>query len=332
LTPTAASDSSDSRAVASARRLFRLGLALAAVSVGALATATALALTSVDFRIPDPDAVAAACRAALSPFVSWPALAVAMLGAISLATLFLGARSLVRQGLDGGRYVSRLRMVEPLAIDGMRVILIEDDRPQAFCAGLLRPRVYVSTGALIALDDDELRAVLAHERHHQRRRDPLRLLLVRAIGDALFFMPVLRRLRQRYAILAELAADDAAVAAAGSRSALASALLTFGERPNSQVIVGIAPERVDHLLGERARWELPMSLFAGAIVTLGGLVAIGAAAASQSGATGMSLPFVLAQLCTVAMTAFPAIVGAGLLVASTRRLRRADTGAASPLR
>lgn len=315
----------------SARRLYRLGLALAAVAVGSLATATALALTSVDFRAPDFNMVVAACRAALSPFVSWPALAVAMLGAVSLATLFLGVRSIIRQGVDGRRYLSRLRIVEPLEMDRTRLFLVDDDRPQAFCAGLVRPRVYVSTAALVALDDDELRAVLAHERHHQCRRDPLRLLVVRALGDALFFMPVLRRLRERYAILAELAADEAAVSAAGSRSALASALLTFGERPNSQFVVGIAPERVDHLLGDRARWELPASLFAGALVTLGGLVAIGAAASSSS-AAGMSLPFVLAQLCTVAMTAFPAVFGAGLLVASTRRMRRADTTAASAAR
>ena len=330
--PTGVSDSTNSRVVDSARGLYRLGLALAALSLGALATATALALTSVDLSVPDPEAVAAACRSAFSPFVDLPALAVATLGAISLATLFLGAKSVARQFLDGRRFLSRLRIVEPLEMDGACVILIEDDRPQAFCAGLLHPRVYLSTGGLIALDDDELRAVLAHERHHQRRRDPLRLLFVRAIGDALFFMPVLRRLRERYAILAELAADDAAIAAAGSRSALASALLTFGERPDSDVVVGIAPERVDQLFGERARWELPLSLFAGAVVTLGGLVAIGAAAASQSGATGMSLPFVLAQLCTVAMTAFPAILGAGLLIASTRRLRRADTASAGSVR
>ena len=302
------------------------------IAFASLATATALALTAVDLRAPDLEAVAAACRSAFSPFIDLPALAVSILGAISLATLFLGAKSVAHQGLDGRRYLSRLRIVEPLEMDGAPVILIEDDRPQAFCAGLLRPRVYVSSGALVALDDDELRAVLAHERHHQLKRDPLRLLLLRAIGDALFFLPVLRRLRQRYAVLAELAADEAAVAAAGSRSALASALLTFGERPGSQVVVGIAPERVDRLLGEHARWEVPVSLLAGAVVTLGGLVAIGAAAASSSSAAGMSLPFVMAQLCTVAMTAFPAVVGAGLLIASTRRLRRADTLRPGPAR
>lgn len=307
----------------SARSLYRLGLVLAAVAFGALALATGLALTSVDFSAPGLAALAAACRSALTPDPTWPALAVTLLGSLSIATFALGVRSVARQYVERRRYLSRLRIVEPFEVDGTRVLLIDDKQPQAFCARSLRPQIYLSTGALVVLDDDELRAVIAHERHHQQRRDPLRVLIAHALGDALFFLPVLRRLRERYAALAELAADEAAVAAVGSRSVLASALLTFGERTNPQVVVGISPERVDHLLGERARWEVPVSLFLGALVTLGGFVAIGAATASAGAGAGMSLPFMLAQSCAVAMTAVPAILGATLLIASTRRLRAA---------
>jgi hypothetical protein len=46
----------------------------------------------------------------------------------------------------------------------------------------------------------------------------------------------------------------------------------------------------------------------------------------------MSLPFVLAQLCAVAMVAVPAVFGAALLVASTRRLRATHASAAPSLR
>lgn len=315
----------------SARSLYRLGLALAAVAFGALALATGLALTSVDFSAPGLAALVAACRNALTPDPTWPALAVTLLGSLSIATFGLGVRSVARQYGERRRYLSRLRIVEPLEVDGTRVFLIDDERPQAFCARSLRPRIYLSTGALIVLDDDELRAVIAHERHHQQRRDPLRVLIAHALGDALFFLPVLRRLRRRYAALAELAADEAAVAAVGSRSVLASALLTFGERANPQAVVGIAPERVDHLLGKRARWEMPVSLFLGALVTLGGLVAMGAATASASTGAGMGLPFMLAQSCAAAMTVVPAIFGATLLIASSRRLR-ATRASADPLR
>ena len=56
--------------------------------------------------------------------------------------------------------------------------------PLAFCAGLLRPRVFVSEGALARLGARALTAVVAHEGHHAARRDPLRILIARAIGDA----------------------------------------------------------------------------------------------------------------------------------------------------
>jgi len=52
----------------------------------------------------------------------------------------------------------------------------------AFCAGLLRPCVYVTT-ATAKLNTNELDAVLAHEAAHARRRDPLRRLLTRAAAD-----------------------------------------------------------------------------------------------------------------------------------------------------
>ena len=318
--------------MASARWLYLLGLVLAAVALSALVLATGLALTSVDLRAPSLGALVAACQSALIPQLSWPALAVALLGSLSFATFALGVSSVARQGIQQRRYLSRLAVVDELEIEGATVLLVDDRRPQAFCARLLRPRIYLSTGALIALDEEELRAVVAHERHHQQRRDPLKLLVASALGDALFFLPLLRRLRQRYAELAEVAADDAALAATGDRSILASALLTFGERSNPQLVVGIAPERVDHLLGHRARWELPITLVVGALVTLGGLVAIGAAVASASAGAPMSVPFVLAQVCAVAMTVLPAIFGAVLLIAATRRLRAREAGAASSLR
>lgn len=313
----------------SARSLYRLAVALGAVAASALVVATGLALTSVAFDSPSLGTIVDACRNALAPVFSWPALTVAALATLSVAAVALAVRSVVRQTRDVKRFLQRFEVIEPLNVDGMLVLLIEDEHPQAFCAGLFRPRVYLSTGAMITLDDAELQAVLAHERHHQQRRDPLRLLVARAVSDAFFFLPLLRQLSQRYAALAELAADEAAVAAVGNRSILASALLTFGERSKPAVVVGIAPERVDHLLGQRARWQLPVPLIFGALATLAGLVAIGAAAAASSG--GMTLPFVLAQMCTVVITALPAAVAAALIVASPGRLRGTYTRITAPL-
>src|SRR5206468_1717236 len=47
------------------------------------------------------------------------------------------------------------------------VWLFEAGAPLAFCAGWLRPRVFVSRAAVERLSGAELRAVLAHEAHHR---------------------------------------------------------------------------------------------------------------------------------------------------------------------
>jgi hypothetical protein len=133
------------------------------------------------------------------------------------------------------------------------VTVIAGARPEAFCAGFLRPAIYVSRGAVEALTPVELEAVLAHEHHHRRVRDPLRFACARVLAHALFFLPVLGPLRDRDADLAELRADRAAVAVgAGRRGALASALLVFDAgAPSGRS--GVSAARVDSLLGEPGR-------------------------------------------------------------------------------
>ena len=124
--------------------------------------------------------------------------------------------------------------------------------------------MYVSAGALATLSVAELAAVVAHEGHHADRRDPLRILIARAIGDA-YSLPALPRREQA---LAELAADDAAVRR-GGKAPLASALLAFRG--------GIAPERVDRLAGARPVGEVsPAMVYVTAAVIAALVLAIGA--------------------------------------------------------
>jgi Zn-dependent protease with chaperone function len=97
----------------------------------------------------------------------------------------------------------------------------------AFTVGWLRPRVYVAAELESALSPDQLRAVLAHEAEHVRRRDPLRLSLLRFVSLTLFWLPALRRLADDFADDAEIVADDAATA--GRPLVLASAILALAE-------------------------------------------------------------------------------------------------------
>jgi hypothetical protein len=202
--------------------------------------------------------------------------------------------------------------------DHPAVLVIDSAAPLAFCAGWLRPRVYVSTGVLERLSDSELRAVLAHEQHHGALRDPLRLAVGRVLCQALFFLPVLRPLQDRYADVAELTADAAALEASGGAPApLASAMLAIASTETGDV-VGISPERVDSLLGQPATWRWPRLLLIGALLTIAVLVAlVWRASASASVQATLNLPIASSQPCILVLALVPVL--ACLAAALARR-------------
>jgi Zn-dependent protease with chaperone function len=111
-----------------------------------------------------------------------------------------------------------------------RVVLVDEDEWFSFAYGALEPRVAVSRGLFEGVSEDELRAVLEHERYHVRNLDPLKVLIVRALPATFFFLPALGALRSRYVAGRELAADRRAVSEC-SRKALVGALLKVVRGP-----------------------------------------------------------------------------------------------------
>ena len=304
----------------SAARIYRLQLALALGGAAAVALGLLVVVRALDFSLPSADTLFAACRGLLMPDAGAGALLVLPLAGVALLSLTLGGRSLVRQVRGKRRFLARLQIVRAADVAGARVAVFESARPQAFCAGFLQPRIYLSTAAA-GLPVEHLDAIVAHERHHRRRRDPLRLLIARTLSEALFFMPALRRLTERYGALAELAADEAAVRE-HDRSTLAAALLSFGEARNPAVVVGIAPERVDHLLGRPPRWELPGSLLVGSAVAIGGLVGAAMTVRALTSAADLNLPLLVAQSCMLLMLVLALLLGAAGLVLGRPLLHR----------
>jgi Zn-dependent protease with chaperone function len=106
----------------------------------------------------------------------------------------------------------------------------------AFTAGWLHPRIYVSACLPERLSPAQVRAVIAHEAEHLRRRDPLRLSMLRFLACALFWLPAVRRLAEDIADEAEVRADDAAVL--DQPLALATAIVTLA--------LWLRPARVGH--------------------------------------------------------------------------------------
>jgi len=266
--------------------------------------------------------------AILGQSLSYPAANLAALVVLGLALSGLAVTALtvggaLRELLAARRLRRALTALAPRPLG--EVLVIDDERPRAFCAGWLRPRVYVSTGAIAQLDEAALGAVLAHERHHARRRDPLRFAAGRVMAQALFFLPGLAELAGRQEALAELSSDESAInAAPGNRSALARAMLHFSEASRPDDPAGVAPERVDHLLGEPLHWPFPVLLCLLTAGVLAALVAIGVLAGQVArGSATLAPPFVSRQPCVVVLAAIPALLGAMAVSLRRKGLRRA---------
>ena len=176
------------------------------------------------------------------------------------------------------------------------------------------------------LSPQELDAVLLHEQHHRTARDPLRLACARVLNQALFFLPALSPLSDRYAELAEMHADDTAIrAAAGDRAPLASALLQFDAAPPDGS-AGISADRVDSLLGIPSHKPLPTALIGVSVAALTlVIVLIWRASVVASASTTFNLPLLSSQPCMLLLALIPAVACLGAIAG--RRLLRAGSSA-----
>ncbi|HSC02046.1 MAG TPA: M56 family metallopeptidase [Solirubrobacteraceae bacterium] len=242
------------------------------------------------------------------PAANLGAVVVVALALIGLAVIAMTVNGAARELAADRRLRRRLQAHATRRHAG--ALIIEDSQPRAFCAGLLRPRVYLSSGAIALLDDAALHAVLAHERAHARRHDPLRLACGRVLARALVFIPGLGEIHRQQVALAELSADERAIAAApGNRAALARAMLNFAEHSRPDDPTGLDPERVDHLLGDSTGWSFPLLVCVLAFTVLGLLAAVGVLAGRvAAGSATLALPFLSRQPCIVMLAAIPTLV------------------------
>jgi Zn-dependent protease with chaperone function len=155
-----------------------------------------------------------------------------VLGVRSLGTQIAASRRLRRRirRLSLGRSA---QLDEACGVEGLRgrLRLVESPEPFSFTYGAFGPRVAVSTGLLDSASDEELRAVLVHERYHVRNFDPLKVVLARALARSFYLLPALRELERRYLAGRELAADRRALRSCGRRP-LAGALLKVVRGPS----------------------------------------------------------------------------------------------------
>ena len=213
--------------------------------------------------------IAGVCRHTFRPNAS-EAVTVAALVVVAAFCLVLarGVRSTCRQLRQTRRTVGAMPTIAPdqwpetLRTAAARVgvagclRVVESPAAYAFTYGLRRPRICVSIAMARLLTLAEIEAVLLHEHHHRAQRDPLLVLMSRALADACSFIPLLPALQERYEALKELAADAAAVRRVGT-AAMAGAL--YKALVNDPTAIGtdalgaaaglsVTQRRIDHLL------------------------------------------------------------------------------------
>lgn len=231
-------------------------LASAAIMTAALAPAFGWI---ADHCLPggDPHAHPHICAHHVGGWPALPLLAIAAaFGARVAGSLCALARTLLvhaaaRRGLDEATRTQHGRT---------RVLPLQ--APQAFVLGVLRPTLYVTRGLLSAAHVQHLDAVLAHERAHLRRADPLRMLIANAA--LAFHLPgIAAALRARLLRAQEMAADVEAAAAVGSRTRVAQALVELARAQHALPGLALAfgacnvEARVRRLLDERPHRDAP---------------------------------------------------------------------------
>ncbi|HET7051315.1 MAG TPA: M56 family metallopeptidase [Solirubrobacteraceae bacterium] len=159
-----------------------------------------------------------------------------------------------------------------------RVVLIGEPGQLSFVHGVLRPRVVLSQDLVGRLSDAELRAVLEHEGYHVANLDPLKIVVLRVLAAALFFLPALEPSIARYSARRELAADRRAISACGARSLAGALLRAVGSPDWSEADVAV-PLVGQALLASRVSQletgvEPPLPSFAIARATLASLGSI----------------------------------------------------------
>ncbi|SMY11640.1 M56 family metallopeptidase [Brevibacterium jeotgali] len=252
--------------------------AIAAVAVGG--AAWVLALISVGpvltWSVTGPGLVPGAagevcrqCLAATNPFSEQPVpvgIPSAVLIGASALTIAVIAASLLRELvvlIPRACRSARADLRATSCVAGVRVRVDEDRTAFAYALPARCGGIVVSRGAVDLLDEEELRAVVAHEAIHVEHRHHLIAALARGTAAPLRWIPFIATCERTVLDLLEIDADAGALRTVGT-GALVSALVKLqeAERPRAPEAAGASAVETASVAGP----EVPA---AGALSVLG---------------------------------------------------------------
>ncbi|MFF4576368.1 M56 family metallopeptidase [Streptomyces sp. NPDC001410] len=115
--------------------------------------------------------------------------------------------------------------------------IVDYDTPAVYCLSGRGSHIVVTRGALDTLTEEQLRAVLEHERAHISGRHHLLKILVDAFSRAFRGLPLARHVKEQTNLLLEMIADDHALQF-HSREVLATAMCEVAAGRAPQVALG----------------------------------------------------------------------------------------------
>ncbi len=199
---------------------------------------------------------------------------------VAAVALLLTATVLARLLLSGHRVGTGVRsarrrhrdLLDVLSADDAGVRVLEHDAPVAYCVpGLQGARVVVSAAAKRLLAEDELAAVLAHERAHLRARHDLVLEAFTVLHQAFPRLVSSGAALQEVRFLVEVLADRVALRRVGARP-LARALVALADAPAPAAALAAAGtglvDRLALLRDERRHPVLAGTALAAAVAVL----------------------------------------------------------------
>ncbi|WP_199432969.1 M56 family metallopeptidase [Qaidamihabitans albus] len=212
-----------------------------------------------------------------------PALAAATVLAARLGRSLLGARSRTHDHARMARMAGR-------HLPGSEAVVLDAPERVAYCVAGRPNTIVVTRGALNALDEPHLAAVLAHERAHLAGRHHLLLATTRGLATALPKVSLFPLGATEIARLLEMCADDHAARTHGARTVLGALLalsgavsLPTGALGATGVGVVARAERLAEPATRPQRWHARMLLTA--MVTL---LAVGPLLTGLLAATGLA--------------------------------------------
>jgi len=192
--------------------------------------------------VPGPDGRPTATITSEIDALGWPLWVAYVI--VFAVTLVIGGRltfAVLQVAIATRRRRAHHRMVVDLVgkSQGNHLRILDVAQPLAYCLPGVRSRVVVSEGALNALGDNEMAAILSHERAHLRARHDLVLEMFTAVHAAFPRFVRSGNALDAVRLLIEMLADDAAVRAAGP-TPLARALVACasGRTPSGALAAG----------------------------------------------------------------------------------------------